>query len=175
MTSDKLQICSFGLIWLLTTVYIVRVAPMPSTTHKRSSSTTFSLILQRPLFAGGLLRIPLNNTVQLIQCSTKDVAQNIIRLQYGPKRKHLAMRKDNAVERKQWITTIERFLTLDPKLSERSQYSLDAIKRLADGYDSLAQQWSQVATETRQFNADISSLQLRPIDAEHPVVGCSTC
>ncbi|OWY98976.1 hypothetical protein PHMEG_00030113 [Phytophthora megakarya] len=165
-----MQIHSFGLLWLLTTVYIVRVAPMPWTATKHSPSSTCSLVLQRPLVAGGLLRIPLNKTVRLLQCPKKDVKRNIIRLQYGPKRKHITMRAANAVERKHCIQDAR------PSGADcANTYSLDAIKRLADGYDSLAQQWSQVATETKQFNATISSLHLNRIGSEHVAVGCSVC
>ncbi|KAF1775800.1 hypothetical protein GQ600_24581 [Phytophthora cactorum] len=87
---------------LLTTVYIVRVASKTLSSTKRSST----LVIQRPRFAGGLLPIPLDGTVQLIQCSTKEVAHGIIRLQYGPKGKTLVMRAANAFERKKWIATI---------------------------------------------------------------------
>ncbi|KAF1793842.1 hypothetical protein GQ600_23780 [Phytophthora cactorum] len=55
---------------------------------------------------GWSIAIPLDGTVQLIQCSTKEVAHGIIRLQYGPKGKTLVMRAANAFERKKWIATI---------------------------------------------------------------------
>ncbi|KAG3085053.1 hypothetical protein PI124_g19025 [Phytophthora idaei] len=210
MTSGKLQIHSLGLLWLLTTVYIVRVASKTLSSTKRSST----LVIQRPRFAGGLLTIPLDGTVQLIQCSTKEVAHGIIRLQYGPKGKTLVMRAANAFERKKWIAAIvdslathrapnvatptqtrtwktvaqaiprasspnrvsitqELHATVPRTLHTRlSLHSLDAIKRLADGYDSLAQQWAQVATETRQFNAEISGLR---VDPEHRAAHCVVC
>ncbi|KAG6955660.1 hypothetical protein JG688_00011787 [Phytophthora aleatoria] len=161
MTSGKLQIHSLGLLWLLTTVYIVRVASKTLSSTKRSST----LVIQRPRFAGGLLTIPLDGTVQLIQCFTKEVAHGIIRLQYGPKGKTLVMRAANAFERKKWIAAI-----VDSLATHRA--SNVATPTQTHGYDSLAQQWAQVATETRQFNAEISGLR---VDPEHRAAHCVVC
>lgn len=55
-----------------------------------------------------------------------------------------------------------RVLQTDDVMAPRLSQSLDAIKRLVEGYDDVAVQWAQVATETRQFSADIASLQPTP-------------
>ncbi|KAJ8578867.1 hypothetical protein ON010_g333 [Phytophthora cinnamomi] len=182
MTSGNLQIQYCGLLWLLASVYIVRT--------KRSEAANVSLIIQRPRIYGGLLAIPLDRTVRLLQCSSKDVERNIIRLQYGRRGRHLIMRAANTVKHKEWITEItysmatfqtsevmsRNSITDQPRFPQASKatsvdnlpvtsiplrlsQSLDAIKRLADGYDNLAVQWAQVATETRQFSAEIANLQ----------------
>ncbi|KAK1948587.1 Mitochondrial fission process protein 1 [Phytophthora citrophthora] len=203
---------------LLAAVSIVRIISTSSTDSNISWTPLYSLIIQRPRFVGGLLKIPLDVTVQLTQCSTKDIAQNIIRLRYGPKGKHLAMRAANISERKQWITALSNCLTAShaakstasssyrttkvmgmstnlPKTAtaipqgrhniwrtlDRASsfseavpplplYSLDAIKRLAEGYDYLAQQWAQVAMETRQFHVEINGLQPPCVASEHTAV-----
>ncbi|KAG7375362.1 Mitochondrial fission process protein 1 [Phytophthora pseudosyringae] len=185
----------------------------------------FSLIIQRPRFAGGLQTIPLDATVELLQGSTKDIAHNIIRLQYGPKGKHLVLRASSSFERKGWVIalvdplaahdtskaaappttrtsktippttlrassstsaspithgshqavsnkTIDDANVASPNVPQPPLNSLDAAKRLAEGYDSLALQWAQVATETRQFNAEISGLQPSRVDSEHCTAPC---
>ncbi|KAE8880300.1 hypothetical protein PF010_g32317 [Phytophthora fragariae] len=206
MTSGNLQIHFCGLVWLLTSVYIVRVTSKTCAAAKYSEASSSCLIVRRSRFAGGLLTIALDSTVRLIQCSTKDVEHNIIRLQYGRRGKLLVMRAANDVEHKEWITAItsslstfqapklqapatsrqsfevvrrssviaqarySRALEADDVMPLRLSQSLDATKRLADGYDNLAAQWAQVATETRQFSADIASLEPPRIDPER----CST-
>lgn len=167
---------------LLANVYVVRVTS--TTAAKRSPLASFSLIVQRPHFGGGLLTILLDNTVQLIQCSTKEVAQNIIRLQYGPNGKQLVVRATSQNDRREWIDTITSSLqpprtpykcASTPCVGKQtyqtancarvstavaapplSSLTLDAIKKLADGYDQLATQWTHVAKETRQFNVQIA-------------------
>jgi hypothetical protein len=223
---------------LLTSVYIVRVASTTWSAAKRcKAGAAFALIIQRPRYAGGVLTVPLD---QLVRCSTKDMAQHIIRLKHGrdANAKQLVLRAASAVEREVWVAAIESALTprrtpklkplvptpprisfdrtpkLTPSHSEDSRpsrsagpstttttiasinmddthrssrpvtsrtaktavaaspvrapvvtplplQSVDAIKRMVDEYDRLALQWSQVAAETRQFNAQIASL--RPV------------
>ncbi|EGZ27660.1 hypothetical protein PHYSODRAFT_293434 [Phytophthora sojae] len=161
MTSGNLQIQFCGLLWLLTSVCIARASSMARAATKDPETSGFALIIQRSRFAGGLLVIPLDSTVRLTQCFTKDLAQNIIRLQYGRRGKQLVMRAANTVEYKEWTTAIKSSLT-DDVMAPRLSQSLDAIKRLVEGYDDVAVQWAQVATETRQFSADIASLQPTP-------------
>ncbi|KAH7481816.1 hypothetical protein KRP22_011218 [Phytophthora ramorum] len=64
-------------------------------------------------------------------------------------------------------------MTSTPAARTLGLHSIDAIKRLADGYDNLALKWTQVAAETRQFCAQISSLQPPHLAPQSCTIHCS--
>ncbi|RQM12185.1 hypothetical protein DD237_002820 [Peronospora effusa] len=110
MTCGKFYVQSCGLFWFLSTVYLVQMAPLKTVwTDSPIQAATLHLIIRRPRIAGGVLTVPIDSTVRLVQCSLKEASHHTIRLRYGrPHRKCLVMRASNSLEYDKWLVGIIR-------------------------------------------------------------------
>ncbi|GMF20180.1 unnamed protein product [Phytophthora fragariaefolia] len=103
LTSLKWRVHRF-----LSTIYLVRTALPRLPLVKYTTAAAFNLIIQRPRIAGGTLTIPLDSTVKIVSGLSKDVAGNVIRLQYGPSNKNLVMRALSPSECGRWLNAIRQ-------------------------------------------------------------------
>ena len=154
----------------------------------------FSRIDQCVRFAYDLPTVPFVDTVQLIQSGTKAVVQRMSRLPCGSEDRQRVVRRAKHNKQQASADTIDTSLTtphspskcvsrrrVDKQVLPMADHTRvstigdalsppslphDSAQRLSDGYDLLASQWAQMATETRQFYAHIAKLQSSFMEVE---------
>ncbi|KAL3673981.1 hypothetical protein V7S43_001666 [Phytophthora oleae] len=122
MACGKLEVQSCNLLWFLSTVYLVNITQPKFASAKRTTQMAINLVVQRPRVAGGTLTIRLDSTVRLVNTG-KDKEHNIIRLQYGSKAKHLAMRAARSHDRKQWSVALSAAISQSQQIQKPTKSS----------------------------------------------------
>ncbi|ETI43930.1 hypothetical protein F441_11197 [Phytophthora nicotianae CJ01A1] len=113
MTCGKLYVQSYGLVWFLSTVFLICTpqTKIAGLKHATQAVYMYNLVIQRPRITGGALRIPLDSTVKFVKNLSSDIERNIIRLTHGPNSKTLVLRASSPQELQQWLAAITAALS----------------------------------------------------------------